>query len=270
MGATFRVYVDESGDEGFSLGKGSSEWFVLSAVATRASEDLAAVRVVDAVRERLGRPARKPLHFRDLRHEHKLVYLEEIARTPFRAVSVLVHKPSLREPEKFRDRYRLYFYAARYLLERVSWCCRDHRTRRDTGDGSADVVFSNRSGMSYAELRAYLGLLESQTSILDVRVDWTVVKANQVTAYSSGRRMGLQVADAVASSFFYGVQANQYGFTEPRYAMMLKPVMYHRGSSYLGYGIKLWPSEITGLLTEKSALGWLKDAYGMGSAGLGS
>jgi hypothetical protein len=38
----FRVYIDESGDEGFKFdqpGKGSSRWFVLSAVVTREEND---------------------------------------------------------------------------------------------------------------------------------------------------------------------------------------------------------------------------------------
>ena len=37
MSASFVVYVDESGGEGFSFGQGSSDWFVLSAVITRAA-----------------------------------------------------------------------------------------------------------------------------------------------------------------------------------------------------------------------------------------
>ena len=64
-------------------------------------------------------------------------------------MSVLIHKPSVKEPEKFRERYRLYFYAVRYLLERASWIRRDHRSRGDVGNGSGEIVFSNRSGMSY-------------------------------------------------------------------------------------------------------------------------
>jgi len=68
MSATFVVYIDESGDEGFSFGAGSSDWFILSAVITRKADDLDTVKLVDAVRTRLEKPFRKPLHFRDLRH----------------------------------------------------------------------------------------------------------------------------------------------------------------------------------------------------------
>ena len=261
MAASFRVYIDESGDEGFAFGRGSSEWFVLSAVVTHAAEDLAGVKVVDTVRTRLGRPEKKPLHFRDLRHEHRLVYVDEIARQPLKVVSVLVHKPSLNEPEKFQERYRLYFYAVRYLLERVSWYCRDHRHAKDAGDGTAAIAFSNRSGMSYAELRDYVKLLETQTSMFDVRVDWSVIRAEGIRAFTAGRLMGLQVADAVAGSFFYATQASQYGFTEDRYARMLKPVVYQHRGRYVGYGLKLWPREVEARLGGEERLAWIRQEY---------
>lgn len=270
MSASFRVYVDESGDEGFAFGEGSSEWFVLSAIITHMADDLDAVKVVDVVRQRLGRPEKKPLHFRDLRHEHRLVYVDEIARRPLKVASVLVHKPSLNEPEKFGERYRLYFYTARYLLDRVSWCCRDHRHAGDAGDGTADIAFSNRSSMSYQELRAYVNALDAQTSMFDVRVDWSVIRADQIWAFTPGRLMGLQVADALAGSFFYATQASQYGFTEDRYARMLKPVVYHHRGRYLGYGIKLWPREVEARLGGEERLAWIRQEYETKTAGSGS
>lgn len=48
---TFIAYVDESGDEGFSFGRGSSDWFVLAAVITKQNNDLETVKLVDRVRE---------------------------------------------------------------------------------------------------------------------------------------------------------------------------------------------------------------------------
>jgi len=256
---TFVAYVDESGDEGFSFDKGSSEWFVLSAVVTRKANDLDAVKLVDDVRTALGRPPRKPLHFRDLRHEHRLPFVDRIAKAPLRAVSVLIQKTALREPEKFRERYRLYFYAVRYLLERVSWYCRDHRTTRDGGDGQCQVLLSNRSGMSYDELRKYLSHLKENTGPFDVRIDWSVVDADLVEAHGSGRLMGLQIADAVASSFFYAVERTRLGFTEDRYARMLRPVVYHHGNRYSGYGLKFWPRETAAALAGDDRFRWLAD-----------
>ncbi len=263
MAASFYVYVDESGDEGFQFdGGGSSRWFVLSAVVTRAGSDLETVKLVDEVRALLDRPPKKPLHFRDLRHEHRVPFVDRIARAKLRVVSVLISKPDLQEPEKFEEGYRLYFYAVRLLLERVSWLCRDARRADETGDGSAEVVFSNRSGMAYTELRGYLGLLEDQAAARGVTIDWTVVRPHQVTAYTSGKRMGLQLADAVASSFFKAVEPSPYGYTEERYARMLQPRVYHRRGRYLGYGLKFWPGEVESRLQTAPELGWVREVYG--------
>jgi hypothetical protein len=127
-----------------------------------AKSDGTPVQLVDAVRAHLKKPDKKPLHFRDLRHEHRLVFVDAISQAALKTVTVLVHKPSLKEPEKFQERYRLYYYSVRNLLERVSWSCRDHRAPHDAGDGSAEIVFSNRSGMSYADLREYMAKLKRQ------------------------------------------------------------------------------------------------------------
>lgn len=73
MSASFRAYIDESGDEGFSFGPNrSSQWFVLSAVITETATDRDVLALVDGVRQTLNKPPRKVLHFRDLRHEQRL------------------------------------------------------------------------------------------------------------------------------------------------------------------------------------------------------
>ena len=261
MSATFVVYIDESGDEGFSFGKGSSDWFVLSAVVTRFSQDLRVVKLVDLVRTNLGKPNKKPLHFRDLRHEQRIPYIDQIAKADLRTISILAYKPSVKEPEKFQERYRLYYYIVRYLLERVSWYCRDHLTTHDSGDGSAKSSFSNLSGMSYEELRKYLVYLKEQTDFFDVRIEWSVIVPDQIKAYSPGKRMGLQIADAIAGSFYYAVQKTQHGFTEDRYVRMLKPVVYSRRGHYIGYGIKLWPRDIDEALKHDQSLNWMRIDY---------
>jgi len=266
MNATFTVYIDESGDEGFSFGKfgeASSDWFVISAVIARVEQDLEIVKLVNRVRVQLGKPSNKLLHFRDLKHEQRIFYVSEIAKAELRTVSILLHKPSLKEPEKFQERYHLYFYATRYLLERVSWYCRDHHNARDSGDGSADIMFSNRSGMSYEDLREYLNILKEDTGLFDVRIDWSIIKPHpdHIKACNPGKQRGLLIPDAVAGSFFYAVQKTQYGFTEDRYAKILKPVVYHRQGRYFGYGLKLWPRDIDETLKSDQSLYGLLSEY---------
>lgn len=253
--ASFRAYIDESGDEGFVFkanGAGSSRWLVLSAVVTRRENDLGVVKLMDEIRALLGRERRQQLHFVRLSHPQRIAYAREIgkAKALLRTVSVLVHKPSIREPETFQAQaHQLYRYATRLLLERVSWLCRDHRIE-GKGDGSAEIVFSNRGQMSYDELRQYLMTLREMSAGGRINIEWAVVNPEQVRAVQHSQMAGLQLADAVASSAFAAVNANQFGDTESRYLLEALPVAYRHQRQLLGYGIKFWPDDFAALKTQ--------------------
>ena len=258
MSSTFIAYVDESGDEGFSFGKGSSGWFVLAAALVRQTDDLGLVRFGDEVRQALNKPPRKHLHFKDIRHEQRLLYLDRIASLPVVTFVVACHKPTLKEPEKFSEHYRLYFYSVRLLLERLSWFCRDSPVSRSLQNSTCSVVFSNRAAMSYAELRTYVTLLKTKG---DAQIDWNSVSPDLITAIVPTKRMGLQLADAIAGSYWYALEPTQYGFTEPRYVGMVLPRAYHHKGAVSGYGFKAWPREV-----DINRLDWLpKQKNGPGS-----
>ena len=244
MPCSYVVYVDEAGDEGFSFKSGSSEWFVLSAVLTLKAEDLETVKLVDRVRQKLKRPDHKPLHFRDLRHEHRLPFIAEISRASLRAFTLLIHKPSLQDPEVLRQPSLLYFQATQELLEGVCRLCEKARPRK--GDGTVEIVFSTRAGMDYGDLKRFVHRDGS---------GGTPIRHDQIYTYSAGQRMGLQIADAVASGFFKAVEPTQYGHTEERYARMLKPVLYRKEETYEGYGLKFWPREI------RNRLSWFREVF---------
>lgn len=242
MSSGFRVYIDESGDEGFTFlpnEQGSSRWLVLSALVLRRENDLLAVELAKQARELLKKPPRHPLHFRELKHEQRVPFARMIGQAQARAVSVLIHKPSIPEPENFQQqKYSLYRYACRLLLERVSWLCRDHR-RTGHGDGRADLIFSNRSAMSYDDLRTYLHQLKVDAGH-DVRIDWNVIDPTLVRAVNHDQLAGLQLADALATSVFYAVHKNQYGEVEDRYLRLVAPIIYRREGKMEGYGMKFW------------------------------
>jgi hypothetical protein len=260
---SYIVYVDESGDEGFQFNQGSSTWFVLSAVIVAKQHDLPVVKLVDEVRATLGRKPEDhaPLHFRRLKHEHRRPLLARIATAPVTALTVLVHKPSLTETGTFQRRDALYFYTGRYLLERVSWYCRDRGPEAEEGDGTAELVISNRSVMKSLEFTHYLRGLQAETSLSDMQIDWNIIRPEQTTVEST-KRMGLQLADAVASSFFYAVQLDQYGFAEDRYVRMLRPVIYQNGGHYRDFGVKFCPRDDDPELRKAAHLVWLQELYG--------
>lgn len=246
MTASFVAYVDESGDEGFKFlpnEQGSSRWFVLSALVIRKENDLQVVQLARQARELLKKDAKKTLHFRELRHEQRVPLARLIGGAPVRTVNVLVHKPSIREPELFQQQaYSLYRYATRLLAERVSWLCRDnHRTGQ--GDGSVELVFSNRSAMSYDDLRGYLVKLKTGEAGSEVRVDWNVVDPARIRAVNHDQLAGLQLADAVASGVFFSVHRNPYGEVEDRYLRLMAKTIYRHKERADGYGLKFWCAE---------------------------
>ena len=248
MKSSFVVYIDESGDEGFVFnadGSGSSRWFVLSAAVIRQANDLQMVSCLKAVREVLKKPPKTPLHFVDLKHEQRVPYIRRVGELPIRTVNVLVYKPLINEPEKFQNtKYLLYRYATRMLLERVSWLCRDQRGAGG-GDGFAEIIFSNRSNMSYEDIRDYLRLLlrQSEANPQKVQIDRRVIDPDRIRSVEHSKLAGLQVADAVASGFNFAVKVNRYGETEPAYLGHLKKTLYRYQSQVLGYGIKVWPED---------------------------
>ncbi len=137
----------------------------------------------------------------------------------------------------------------------MSWLCRDHR-KPDTVNGQAEVIFSNRSQMSYDELRGYLCNLKEETGDFGVTIDWSVLNPEAIRAVEHSQLAGLQVADAVASSLFAALNPNPYGDTEDKYARLLLPTAYrHKGKgALLGYGLKFWPGDLATLKKENPQL----------------
>lgn len=243
MSHSFVAYIDESGDEGFTFrpdGSGSSRWLVLSALVMRKENDRLVVDIAKQARELLRKPPKHPLHFRELKHEQRVALARLIGQMPSRTVSVLIHKPSIPDPETFQqEAYSLYRYASRLLLERVSWLCRDRR-KKELGNGQVELIYSNRSAMSYDDLRAYLQQLKETSERKDIRVDWDVIDPMHVRAVNHDQLAGLQLADAVATSAYYAVTPNIYGDIEDRYLRLLAPTIYRHEQRLDGYGLKFW------------------------------
>lgn len=240
---SFVAYIDESGDEGFQFlpnETGSSRWLVLSAVVFRKTHDLTGVELLKNVRALIGKQPKKALHFRELKHEHRIPYARAIGSARVRIVSVAIYKPAVKNKEHYqREAHKLYRYATRLLLERVSWLCNDYV---ETGqDGKVDLIFSNRSAMSYEDLRDYLLLLRDGAPAASCSINWERVDPMAVRAVNHDQLAGLQIADAVASGIFLALNKNPYGECEPRYFELVQSRVYRYKSSTLGYGMKFWP-----------------------------
>ncbi|GIL01251.1 MAG: hypothetical protein BroJett030_11500 [Alphaproteobacteria bacterium] len=247
MSHTYVAFIDESGDDGLDkpfrgIGDdgGPSNWLVISACLFRKTHSLDAVAWRDEISAKMPERKSRQLHFARLKHGQKLVAVQTIAKKPLRALSVIAAKNPIPEGI-YKERNQLYFYMTRYLIERLSWLCRDHRRLAPEGDGRVAITFSRRGGMQYDEFRAYLGRLKDDDEG-DVRIHWPVIDIDAVAAADHSSSASLQLADAVASAFAAGFEPDRYGNCEPRYAETLKPITYHRNKNYLSYGVKLVPN----------------------------
>lgn len=257
---SFVAYIDESGCDGFDFASGASQWLVLSAAVFRKKTEPSDVLVVDRVTKELGKAANKPLHFVDLKHPQRVLYAMRVASVRMRAVSVIIHKPSITEKGAFQIKNHLYHYASRLLIERISWLCAAHR-KEGEGDGFARLVFSHRRTMSYEDFRLYLRGLKT----MGTEIDWSAIDPGLVTASKHGDFRGLQIADCIASSFFQGLHLNRYGQSEGRYAESLRPIVWREGQSYAGAGVKIFPAECGRSLDLDGQHLWLARTYGIKS-----
>lgn len=192
---------------------------------------------------------RRDIHFSSMNHGQRIVAVQRLANRPIRAISILSNKTTIPDGV-YTNKNQLYFYLTRYLIERVSWLCRDMRPRVPQGDGRVKITFSRRGGMSYPDFRAYLECLKGTTD-QEINIHWPVIDIEGISAVDHSTNAGLQLADAIASGFAAGVEPDRYGNCECRHAETLTPIVYRRSGNYLSYGAKFVPNPAEMNLTEQ-------------------
>ncbi len=243
MPHSFLAFIDEAGDDGLANYRepgrngGASHWLVLSACIIRKANSLAAVAWRDEILRKIQKDKRY-LHFVNLDHGQRIVAAECLSEKPARVISIFASKKLLRD-EIYQGKNQLYFYMTRYLIERVSWLCRDMRPRVPEGNGQVAIMFSRRGGMSYENFKSYLRFLKDNER--GTRIHWPAIDIDSVNAQDHSRVAALQLVDIAASSLPAAVEYNRYGHCEDRYARALKPLVYRHNGRHLGYGLKFIP-----------------------------
>lgn len=257
MAHSFIAYIDEAGDDGLG-GRyrqpgergGRSHWLTLSASLWRLSRDMDAVQWLRAIKDQLPEQCRdRPLHCADLTHQQKVMCALALADKPFRSICVMANKSVIPEGV-YVEKNQLYFYMSRYLIERISWLCRDSRGSIPEGDGKVKIVFSRRGKLSYQDFRDYLERLKGFDDP-EIQINWHVVDIPAIEARDHSTRAGLQIADVIATAMTAGLEPDFYGNCERRYAEILKPRIYRRRGNFLSYGVKLVPRADQIELTEQ-------------------
>jgi hypothetical protein len=238
---SFIAYIDESGDEGFTFvadpQRSSTNWLVVSAVVVREQNSGLIQKIADEIRGAGG--GKRKAKFQSLTERRRMQLVAQMAAAPIRIVNVLVHKRTLDEPESYaRKPHKMYFYAIRFLIERVSWMCRD--APRGEGDQTVELVFHHRENLPYKELHDYLQWLALNQS----SIHWPVLRLDEkrVLSRTEHERPGLRLADGTANSFFRAVEDRLKPPTISC-ALALKSRTYAYKGKHLAYGLKFSPTK---------------------------
>lgn len=182
----------------------------------------------------------KALHFKELDHAQRVMAITRLASQMIQVSSVMAYKPIIPDGI-YVAKNQLYHYMTRYLIERISWMCRDYRRYVPEGDGRVKIVFSRRGGMDYEDFQDYLRHL-CNSDDPEIRIHWPVIDIDGVEAVDHGQRYGLQLADLAISGLRAALELDPYGNIEPRFAELLRPRIYNRNGNRLSYGAKLVPT----------------------------
>lgn len=226
------AYIDEAGDEGFVTvtlpGRGSSEWFVVGAVIAPKENDLELSHAVDDLRTLLERSPPKPLHFRHLGHNQRRAAMDLLGRRPLTFSIVALWKPTQGDRTFPKPPY-MYNWACRLLVERLTW-------HAQANGRKVNLYFSNRASTSYADLRAYLQMLQADPQC--------AITPNTINDFRSVNQQVklIQVADFYTTATFMALEPDSFGNSEEDYLMRVRHQLYRRGQNLFSYGFKVWPT----------------------------
>lgn len=258
MAHSYVAYVDESGDDGLGRYRvpgargGSSQWLIISACLFRATHHLEAVKWRDEISALMPEKKSRLIHFVKMNHSQRIVACKTISEKPIRIANIIANKPVIPDGI-YTEKNQLYFYLTRYLIERISWLCRDLRPDVPEGDGRVKIIFSRRGNLSYDDFKGYMGRLKNKTDD-DVQIHWPVIDINGIEAQSHSASAGLQLADTAASAVAAAFEPDRYDHTEYRYLETIRRSIYHRRGNYFSYGMKFFPKHSSLSLSREQSI----------------
>lgn len=252
MSCSFSAYVDEAGDEGFGKLRlpgttGQSHWLGVVAVLVTESND----RFMPSWRDEIvslfpKKKNQRDLHFRHLNHSQRVAACNVISEKPLGICVIASNKETILDSEEleiFKRKQHLYNYLVRWLLERLTAACRQKAHLDGNGPASLSVTFSRRAGTDYQVMRSYFEFMRDGRELMKpVRsIDWSIFDPANIRVENHSVRAGLQIADVVTSATCAGLEPNEYGNVEPRYALSLKARYLKERKRILNCGLTLIP-----------------------------
>jgi len=111
------IFIDESGDPGLKVNKGSSEYFAVSLVVFEdADEAIACDQRIELLRREIGWKAGSEFHFRRNSHRVRETFLQAVQPYSFFYYGIAIKKSKL-YGEGFTNKESFYKYACRLVFE---------------------------------------------------------------------------------------------------------------------------------------------------------
>jgi len=140
------VFIDDSGDPGFKLDKGSTKYFIIAMVIF--NDDLEAEKTAVAIKEfrrELKWSDYREFRFYKLSRDIRLKFLEKVKQFDFRIRSLVVNKAIIRSDELRNNKDKFYAYFIKEVLKHSGGKILDAKIKID---GCGDRVF-RRNFLSY-------------------------------------------------------------------------------------------------------------------------
>ena len=247
----FNCYIDESGDEGIETG--GTRWFILGAAIVPDEIDLKTSTVIPRLKQILRKDHKCILRWSEIRsHDKRLRICSELLKESWEFSSVVTDKthPFVINAKGLSQKWNLYFYSTRLLLERLSWYS------RGLGGQKAKLIFEKRTNISYDALRKYLQNLYDRQPPSEI--SWENLDWRNFEIIPKGENRMLQVADLVCGAISDGFEHTPLGNIEPRYILNLKDKFYRRGNNLFSYGLKFLHIQGDVLACHQGEYPWLK------------
>lgn len=198
------VFIDDSGDPGFKIGKGSSEIFVISLIIfDDYLEAEKAALAIKTLRRKLHFPDDVEFKFFKSRQRVKQEFMSAIAGINFRVRSLVVRKSIIYSPELKTNKKSFYAYAIKMALQHSGNTILNAKIKID---GGGDRVFRQE----------FLSYLRRELNSHDRRIVRTCKLVD------SRENVLIQMADMIAGSI-----RRSYDLNKPDSATY-KKIIQHR------------------------------------------
>lgn len=243
--AGYTAFIDESGDDGFNFEGGSSDFIVVAAIISRTS-NLGQFRdAVQKARERAKKSSGWTFGtFKKLNGSpaQRWLLADQFASLAVQSCCVVIHKRGLTEPGWKSKKEDMYFHASKFLIERISWACRDTDAKRAEDDPTCSIIFSRRGGLRYENLQNYVRRLQSSPQEYGTNAEWRHINPDLIVCedHSDGNACHL-AADHFASAVGCAIEVKDHGSFDDRYARIWRKKIYSYNGKMEGNGFKIWP-----------------------------